>query len=175
LYVAPAGACVNLDINVGTIDTPEGRLYAAIVSTFVHERTGTKSIIKYFSNTDELYAAVTDKKVEMIVTDAQGAFQFGKQPAVTEKDAVFQAAQEIYKKEFGLILLKPFGREDGQQTSPMLAEIVLEKFPALPRLLKKLAGKIDAATSMKLIASVKEGGEKPGRVAKNFLVSKRLI
>ena len=116
----------------------------------------------------------------MIIVNIAETLLINDQQVGKDADASFMAAKEILKKDLQLVLLAPFGLingdvENDDLISPALAKIVLEKFPALPRLLKKLAGKIDADTTSRLMASVKDKGEKPGRVAKDFLVSKKLI
>ena len=172
-------SCVNLDINVGAIDSVEGRLYAEIISTFIHERTGTKSIIKFYPGAKELHVAIDAKEVELIIANINDTLNLAGTPVVSEAEVNFLAAKGFYKNDMQLVLLKPFGTggdaASSGATSAVLGEKVLEKFPALPRLLKKLSGKIDSDTTIRLLASVKDGGKKPGRVAKDFLVSKRLI
>jgi len=180
LVPAKATACVNLDINVGTIDSAEGRLFAQIVSTFIHERTGTKSIIKFYPNAKEMHAAIGEKEVELIIVNIDQTLETAGLAVGSEPEANYLAAKKIYKEDMALVLLASFGSLDSDSAgagsiSPVLAKIVLEKFPALPRLLKKLSGKIDSETTSILLSSVKDEGKKPARVAKDFLVSKRLI
>lgn len=172
-----SSACINLDINVGTIDSAEGRLFAQIISTFIHERTGTKSIIKYYPGVKELHEAIAGKEVELIVADISETLKNAGQLTSNGQEVDLQSAKEFYENDMQLVLLAPMSTGNGNTSlkSPVLAKIVLEKFPALPRLLKKLSGKIDAETTGQLLAFVRDKGEKPARVAKDFLVSRRLI
>lgn len=155
-------ACVNLDINVGTLDSSQGRMFAEILSIFIHERTGTKSIIKYYPDRETLHRAIAAGEVGLIVAEVNGDLQ---------------SAKDSYRSDMQLVMLTPIGgsADTGSFQAPVLAKVVLEKFPALPRLLKKLSGKIDQKSADGLLASVQNDGKKLSRVAKDFLVSKRLI
>ncbi len=175
-----SSACVNLDINIGTIDSVEGKLFADIISTFIHERTGTKSIIRYYPNISELNEAIADKKIELILVNIADSLLADGQEVSRDAGANFATAKKIYKKGMQLVMLDSFGTVSddsglSKAISPVLAPIVLEKFPALPRLLKKLLGKIDSETTSQLLALVRDQGEKSPRVAKDFLVAKKLI
>ncbi|MBA3015898.1 MAG: hypothetical protein FP815_13285 [Desulfobulbaceae bacterium] len=180
-FSTTGSACVNLDINVGAIDSAEGQLFAHVVSIFIHERTGTKALIKYYSTDKELHSAIAEKQVELILVDINEVLLVRGQKVAAESTERYEAAKAIYRDDMQLILLEsivPAVGADSMRSgtfSPALAQVVLEKFPALPRLLNKLVGKIDPVTNATLLDLVKEKGHKPARVAKDFLVKEKLI
>jgi osmoprotectant transport system substrate-binding protein len=85
-----------------------------------------------------------------------------------------------YEKERGIIWLKPFGFSHSSgtvspsYTATILRVDILNNFPVLPRVINKLGSTIDNETYAKLIKSA-ESGEKPKKVARDFLKSKKLI
>jgi glycine betaine/choline ABC-type transport system substrate-binding protein len=173
-------ACVNLDINVGAVDSPRGHIYAALLSSFIHERTGTKSIIKFYPNLEDMRNSAADQKVELIIVNIADALRLADLPFGRDAQADFNQVKKIYKKDISLILMSPLAPINGQSHSdelsaPALSPKVLEKFPALPRLLKKLSGKVDAKVTARLLEEVRNGGKKPARAAKDFLEANHLI
>ena len=80
----------------------------------------------------------------------------------------------------GLVWLKPFGfthcngEASPSYTSAVLRVEVINNFPALPRVIGKLANVLNDDMYAKLIKSV-ESGEKPKKAARDFLISKKLI
>ncbi len=182
LAVSPlqAIACVNLDINVGAVDSARGRIYAAIISTFIHERTGTKSIIKFYPGIQEMESAAINKQVELIIVNIADGLRLADRPFGRDAKGDYKLLKKIYKKDMKLLLMSPLAPINSQShsdelASPALSAVVLEKFPALPRLLKKLFGKLDAKVTARLLDEVRNGGKKPARAAKDFLVAHRLI
>ena len=100
---------------------------------------------------------------------------------IADGAALYKAVKERYNQELNLIWLEPFGFVDRQQApdgtvaeaAPVVRKDTLKKFPALARLINKLAGTIDLPTMQKLEAGVK--GDNAKDVARKFLKENRLI
>ena len=106
---AEARGCTNFPINVGVIDSVEGQIFAKIISTIIKERTGLRVGRKYFKSTTELYEAVDQKKIEILVENTTNAMRFVNKPVAHDPEKDFETVKIIYKKDKGLIWLKPFG------------------------------------------------------------------
>lgn len=177
-----ATACINFEINIGGIDNPEGHLFTEIIATLVSERTGVKVGRRYFKDFREMNAALTEKKVHIIVENTGNAMTLLNLPAAPDARKNFQTVKELYERDRNLIWLEPFSFKDqlpGSPTpvlsAPVLARVILEKFPALPKLIGKLSGLINEERRTKMVKLVRDKGEKPWRVAKDFLSEQRLI
>ncbi len=66
LFFARAEACTNFPINVGVVDTPEGRIISQVVSVLINERTGVTVGLKYFKSPKEMYRKVAEGKLEIL-------------------------------------------------------------------------------------------------------------
>lgn len=176
LFSAKAPACTNFPISVGVVDSVEGDLLGHIVSTMITERSGVVVGIKYFKTPEELDQAVKKKEVEIIIENTANALRLlGKSPT-QDSDENFMTTKIIYQRDKGLIWLKPFGFRSGDGfTSPVVSRSILDKFPALPRVLEKLSGAIVDETFSQLVNLVKDNNKKPRRVARDFLSDNRLI
>jgi osmoprotectant transport system substrate-binding protein len=99
-----------------------------------------------------------------------------------------ETVRREYEQRFNLIWLEPWGMTGKPApatvagpggpgapglVAPVIRKDTLKKFPALSRLVNKLAGVVDNATLARL---VQESETRPAReVAKQFLKEKRLI
>ena len=92
-------------------------------------------------------------------------------------NAAFDAAKAEYRKSLNLIWLKPYGAVQGGSSSQLLAPVisndVLSSLPALPKLLTKLSGITGDSGYSRIMKS--KGDEKPKKLAKDLLKSKKLI
>ena len=97
---------------------------------------------------------------------------------------VFSSLKEVYQRDMNLVWLEPFGFSDagvlggkGGKTPSVAAPVVrkdtLSKFPALPRVINKLSGKVDNGVMSKLIAEGGNGNTK--KATRKFLKDNRLI
>ena len=77
-----------------------------------------------------------------------------------------------YRKNLNLVWLEPFG--GARQYAPVLTTETLANYPALPKLLNKLAGALANDTCTKLLKSV-DSDDKARKVARDFLKGKKLI
>ena len=175
LVAAPAVACINVELNIGVIDSPQGRLMAEMISTLILERSGVRADLHYFKNAKELDEAAADKKVDILVEEVgQALAVLGEQSRGNAADDLM-TVKILYKRDKGLIWLKPFGYEGKDGIAGMVvSKEILDKFPGMPRVLGKLSGAIDNATRDQLMQRVADG-DKPAAVAKDFLVAKRFI
>jgi len=173
--VMPAMACINVELRVGLVDTPEGHLIADIVSILILERSGVKADISYYADSKELDQAAVDKQVDIMIENTNNAMAVLAQPLAEDLDQNIMTAKILYKRDKGLIWLKPFGyRSDGGANGALVTKEILDKFPGMPRVLGKLSGAIDDATWSRLTGLVEQGA-KTSKVAKDFLVAKKFI
>ncbi len=175
-----ADACVGKTLYIGVVNSAEGQLLSEILSTLVNERTGTTVKTRYYKSTRELYEAISAKQVDMLVENTTTALQIIERPADNDLQRAYETVKAVYEKNRGLVWFKPFGFQKGgggpghSYTAPVLKVEVLSNFPALPRVIGKLAGVITDEVYARLIRSV-ESGEKAKKVARDFLKSRKLI
>ncbi|HWR57263.1 MAG TPA: glycine betaine ABC transporter substrate-binding protein [Thermodesulfovibrionales bacterium] len=173
-------ACVGKILSIGVINSSEGQVLAEMLSTLISERTGTTVNLRFYRNGQDLYEAVKVKEVDILVDNTTRAMHVMNRPPETDARKAYEVAKASYEKERGLVWLKPFGFSNGNggepssYTSTILRVEVFSNFPALPRVLDKLGGAINDETHVRLIKSV-EAGEKPKKVARDFLKSRKLI
>ena len=180
LFSPGAEACVGKMLHIGVINSSEGQIFAEMISALIAERTGTTVETKLFKNAQELYEAVKTKQVDISIENTTRALQVLNKPAEADAKKAFEIVKTSYEKEKGLVLLKPYGFLNGNgggtpsYTATLLRVEVLNNFPALPRVMDKLGNSINDEAYTRLIKSV-ESGEKPKKVARDFLKSRKLI
>ena len=184
---APVSACVGKTLVIGGVNLPNVVVVSEMLSTLITERTGTTVVVKYFGDYKACYDALKKNEVDIVIDYTGRAFVdvLGKQP---EADAgkVFSAVKESYQRDMNLVWLEPFGFTDagvitsgkGGATPTVAAPVVrketLNKFPALPRVINKLAGKLGNDVMAKL-ASESGQGKNAKKVTRKFLKDNRLI
>ena len=175
-----ADACVGRILNIGVIDSPEGQVLAEMLSTIINERTGTTVHTKFYNNSQELYDGVRSKQIDILVENTSRALQLLNKPLDPNAKHAYETVKALYEKEKGLAWLKPFGFLNGgggeapSYTATVLRIEVYSNFPALPRVIDKLGGTINDDTFAKMVKAV-ESGEKPKKLARDFLRGKKLI
>lgn len=180
LFSPAADACVGKVLNIGVINSPEEQVLAEMLSTLITERTGTTVVVKLYASTQDLYGAVKKEQVDILVENTARAMRVLNKPAEKDAKKSYEAVKTAYEKEKGLVWLKPFGFHNGvggdvpSHTSTVLRTGVLANFPALPRVINKLGGIINDEVYAKLVHSAKSG-EKPKKIARDFLKSRKLI
>lgn len=173
-------ACVGKTLHIGVLNSHEGQVFAEMISVIISERTGSTVEARLYNTVQELYDAVKVRKVDIMVENTTRAMQLLNKPADTDARKALEIARAVYEKEKGLIWLKPYsfskgnGGESPSYTSTLLRVEVLSNFPALPRVMDKLGSVINDEAYAKLLKSV-EAGDKPKKVARDFLKSKKLI
>jgi osmoprotectant transport system substrate-binding protein len=179
----PAEACVGKTIFVGRLPGKDQEVLSEIFSWIVSERTGTTIQVKPFADRRATHSALQAAEIDLYVEDQGAAMHeiLGVQGAPGGQEARDTLRRE-YEQRYNLVWLEPWGPagHGGQGAPPsasLMAPVIrkdtLKKFPALSRLVNKLAGALDAPTMAKL---VQESERRPAReVAKQFLKEKRLI
>jgi len=180
LFSYQADACVGKTLNIGVVKSAEGQILAELISSLVNERTGTTLTIKYYQNEHDLYAAVSNKQVDLLIENTSRAQRLLNQPLESDPKKAFDMVKTAYERDKGLIWLRPFGYLNGNgagtssYTSTILRVEVLNNFPVLPRVVDKLGSTINDDAFARLIKSV-ESGEQPKKIARDFLKSKKII
>jgi len=171
-----AHGCTSFPIHLGAVDSPHNRILVEMIATIITERSGVVVGISYFEGSPALYEAVDQKKVHLIIEDTTTALGLLHKSVAAEQAKNLETAKSLYKQEKAMIWLEPFPALARQNAAlaPVITSAVLTEFPALPRLLKKLAGTVTGDDFAKLLAAV-DSGQKPRSVAKEYLAAKRLI
>lgn len=176
LYITPLHACVGKTLHIGILDTPNEQILAELTSQLITARTGTTVKIETFRTEKELYSAVKQGQLGMIIESTDHAFAMIGKPNETG-NAAFDAAKAEYRKSLNLIWLKPYGAVQGGSSSQLLAPVisndVLSSLPALPKLLTKLSGITGDSGYSRIMKA--RGDEKPKKLAKDLLKAKKLI
>jgi glycine betaine/choline ABC-type transport system substrate-binding protein len=177
LYISPACACVGKTLHLGIVDSPSDQLLAEIVSQLIMERTGTTVKVDVYKDSRQLYNAVRQGDVGLLIENTDRALEVtGKRREASAKGA-YDVAKAEYRKSLNLVWLEPFGSAgggSGQLYAPVISTEVMGSLPALPKLLMKLAGVTNDAAFGRLLKSAK-GEDKPKKVARDFLKAKKLI
>lgn len=167
-----SGACVGRTLHIGVPNAPQERLLAEMMSLIISERTGTAVKVQVYRNTKELYGAVKKGEVNLLVETPDRALELLGKP----KDGGGQPARETiksgYRSTYNLAWLEPFGGTPPY--SPVLTVETLGNYPALPKLLAKLAGSLSNDAYARLLKS-SDSGEGTRKAARDFLKSKKLI
>lgn len=173
-YLSPLNACVGKTLHIGILDTPNEQMLAELTSQIITARTGTTVKIETFKTQKDMYSAVKQGQLGMIIESTDRAFAMLGKPNETG-NAAFDTAKAEYRKSLNLIWLKPYGAVQGGSSSQLLAPVIsndiLSGLPALPKLLIKLAGITGDSGYSRIMNS--KGDEK--KLAKDLLKAKKLI
>mgnify|MGYP001182257468 CR=1 FL=1 len=175
-----AFACVGKTLVIGALSSPNDQLLAQMMAVMINERTGTTVNVVYFEDQQKLYAALEKKEINIISENTGRALQKLGKEVSGDANAVYSSVKEAYKSQLRLIMLKPFGKvEEAAGDKPyvdvaVIAEAILIDYPALPRVIEKLAGIAQDKGYAQLLGAV-AGGDKPNQVARDFLKKKRFI
>jgi osmoprotectant transport system substrate-binding protein len=183
----PVEACVGKTIFLGRLPGRDQEVLAEIFSWMVSERTGTTIQIKPVADSRALHAALQTADVDLGLEDQGVALReiLGLTSSVGDQR---ETVRREYEQRFNLIWLEPWGMSGKPapvavagpggpgapgMVAPVIRKDTLKKFPALSRLVNKLAGVVDNVTLARL---VQESEKRPAReVVKQFLKEKRLI
>lgn len=175
-----AEACVGRVLTVGAVETAAGRVLAEMLAILINERTGTTVNTKYFPEAGALYSAVQTAEVGILIENTVSARQRLNLLPETDQDKAYAAVKEAYRKDLNLIWLSPFrflqaaGPGQESRSAVVLSASVMTDFPGLPRLLNKLAEKMDDQDYAGLLRAVSSGSD-PRMAAREFLNAKKLI
>jgi glycine betaine/choline ABC-type transport system substrate-binding protein len=143
-FTTPLHACVGKILSIGILNSVDENILAELVSVLINERTGTAVNIKVYGDSEEIYDAVKKDEIGIVIENTQRALKILNISGEADRAKAYDVSKEEFRNRFNLIWLKPFGtvnREDGEEQyyyAPVITEYVL-KFPALPRLISKLA------------------------------------
>ena len=164
-----SGACVGRTLHIGVPNAPQERLLAEMMSLIISERTGTAVKVQVYRDTRELYGAVKKGEVNLLVENPGRALEvLGKPGGQASQETI----KSTYRSTFNLAWLEPFGGTP--QYAPVLTVETLSNYPALPKLLAKLAGALNNDAYARLLKSA-DSGDKSRKAARDFLKSKKLI
>ncbi|AJE02481.1 type 2 periplasmic-binding domain-containing protein [Geobacter pickeringii] len=165
-------ACVGRTLLIGVPGTAGDRMLAEMVSTLINERTGTAVKIQTYRDAKEVYEAVKQGKVNIIIDNPEHALALLGRPNEPNGKKAYEIVKGEYRKKLNLAWLEPFGMAQGY--APVLTMETLENYPALPKLLAKLAGALNGDAYAKLLKS-SDTGDKSKKAAKDFLRARKLI
>jgi osmoprotectant transport system substrate-binding protein len=183
----PVEACVGKTVFLGRMPGREQEILTEIFSWMVSERTGTTIQIKALPDSRAMHAALQTAEVDLYLEDQGVALReiLGQAAAGTDQR---ETVRREYEQRFNLVWLEPWGMTGKPVpatvagpggpgapglVAPVIRKDTLKKFPALSRLVNKLAGVVDNATLARLVL---ESEKRPAReVVKQFLKEKRLI
>lgn len=159
-------ACVGKTIHLGVTSSSE-RLLAEMASLLITERTGSSVKVEVYRDSKELYQAAQKGNLHVIIENpSRGAEVLGR------KDAPYEQVKSEYRSKLNMIWLDGIG--GSVRYAPVLTSEALSTYPALPKLLNKLAGALPNDAYAKLLKSA-DSDDKLRKVAKDFLKNKKLI
>jgi len=175
-------ACVGKTLYLGRLPGQEQEILAELFVWLVTERTGTSIEIKSFSDSRSTHSALEKAKIDLYLEETSVALHdiLGQADPGGDDAAARRLVRQEYAERFNLVWLEPWGlkgRDGGGELSSKVAPVVrkdtLKKFPALSRLVNKMAGVVDDAAMEQLLA---DSSREPVRdVTKKFLKKKKLI
>ncbi len=181
-WKADLEACVGKTIYMGRLPGVEQEILTELFVWLVSERTGTSIEIRAINDSRAGHSALEEAKIDLYMEETIVALReiLGRQPVAGGGDAARQVVRKEYEAKYNLIWLEPWGLEgsagsDGisSKVAPVVRKDTLVKFPALSRLVNKMAGVVDDKAMEQLLA---ESSRKPVReVTKKFLKQKKLI
>lgn len=163
-------ACVGKTIHLG-ISSSNDKLIAEMASLMITERTGSSVQVDIFKDSRTLYEAVKQGNVNVIIENTDRAMEMLGRPSAGGSAGV-EFIKSEYRKNYNLTWLNSFS--SSPQYAPVLTADTLANYPALPKLLNKLAAVLSNDTYPKLLKSL-VSDDKAKKIAKDFLKSKKLI
>ncbi len=170
---APAEPCVGRKLVFGTLSEGRDAMVSRVLSILVHERTGTTVELAFYPGEDELFAAAREGKVDLFV---------GFAGTDLPPEQALVAVRKLHEEEFNLAWGKMLGcggfAADGTPrgpAAPVVRKDTLKKFPALPRLLEKVGGKVALTDEIVRSLLEKGGNGREERAARDWLREVKLI
>lgn len=172
-------ACVGKRIIIGVEGVGPERLIAELIVVLLNERTGTTIEVKTYADSNAIYEAATHGEVGILIEDSRRALERLGVPAEAESTRAYELAKTGYRKRLDLLWIDPFAELEGEggvalHYGPVLTTEVTRSFPALPRVVNKLARVLGAEDFAVMMARLKDGGDLR-IIARDFLRAKRLI
>lgn len=182
-----AWSCVGKTLQVGVVSRGEERLLGSILSILVNERTGTSVKIREFSSFRECFGALEKNDIDIVVSFmGQGCVEVLMQKSASSVLEAVENARRSFNERFNLVWLKTWGLTDGgrfmrdgsdrplaTEAAPLVRKETLKEFPALARLVDKMAGRLDNTIVQGLV--MKMTGADADSVAREYLRAEKLI
>ena len=173
-------ACVGKTLYLGRLPGQEQEILAELFVWLVSERTGTSIEVKAFSDSRATHSALEEAKIDVYMEETAVALHdiLGRSGKVPAGEEARQIVRKEYAERYNLVWLEPWGLGHGDggspsKVAPVVRKDTLKKFPALSRLVNKMAGVVDDAAMEQLLA---ESAQAPVRdVTKKFLKQRKLI
>lgn len=175
-------ACVGKSLNIGVLESPQQQILAQMLSILISERTGTSVKLVPIGSHEDAHEALLRADLDMYVEyTGVGQVLLLKDKPISDAKALFEAVKDRYNHELNLVWLQPLGFADYEiapigtvaDAAPVVRKDTLKKFPALARLINKLAGSIDAGTMAEMEKDAT--GIQPKEIARRFLKKNRFI
>lgn len=159
-------ACVGKTIYVGYVDKKNDEIIANVFSRLILERTGTTAKLKKFNTPNAVLTAAQNGDVDLFVFSDEQIKNVINSPSHDD-------AKNEFNVKYNLVWLKPIVSNKMEFFVPVIRKDTLKKFPALPKLIEKLEGKINNSTLNHLNTMLKNKSIKD--VVKDFLKENKLI
>ncbi|HLB25976.1 MAG TPA: glycine betaine ABC transporter substrate-binding protein [Nitrospirota bacterium] len=182
---APAQACVGKSLVIGSVNRPNLSVMSEMLGILITERTGTTVVLRSFDSFPSLMEAMKKGDVDIMIDYSGRCYVdvLGMQPDGSS-EKVFSTVKEVYQRDKNQVWLEPFGFSEtgviaGKGSgapafaAPIVRKDTLAKFPALPRVMNKLAGKIDNGIITRLTSEGTNGKAK--KATRKFLKDNKLI
>lgn len=179
-WPAAMDACVGKTLFLGRLPGREQEILAELFVWLVSERTGTSIEIKPFPDSRSTHSALEKAEIDVYLEGTTVALSeiLGKEVPV-DGEMARQTVKEEYSKRYNFVWLEPWGLEadrgtDGRaKIAPVVRRDTLKKFPALSRLVNKMASVVDNSVMERLVSDSSDASVK--EVTKSFLKEKKLI
>lgn len=173
LFAVPLShACVGRILYIGITGTANEKVLAEVTSVLINERTGSTVKIQSFKSSADLYKAIKQGQVSLLIENTDHALELLHRPKEANAKAAFDTAKSEYKKGLNLTWFEQFG--GSRRYAPVLSSDTLANYPALPKLIGKLAGAINDDSFAKLSRSA-DSEDKLKKAAREFLKARKLI
>jgi glycine betaine/choline ABC-type transport system substrate-binding protein len=186
LLATPLLACKGRLLKIAVNNSTDQVIMGQMLSTLIHERTGTTVEIMQLGDIQACHEAVLQGKADICInyvgtaqTDMEGS------NALDDPQKAYIMVSRFDMEKFGLVWLKPFGfqgplsqaapagKVDGTLAAPVTTKEVIKKFPVLDRLINKLGGRVDNK-AMEELRKESENQDVETTV-RGFLASRNLI
>ena len=170
-------ACVGKTLFIGITGSSQEQLLAELVSVLVTERTGTTVKVVPYKDSRQLYGALKQGQVNLVIENTDRGFDMLGQRREAPGKSAYETLKAEYRKSLHLVWLEPFGFVGTGSThefyAPVLSMDTINSLPALPKLLQKLAGVASDASFARLSRSTR--GEITAKAARDYLKSRKMI
>lgn len=166
IIVKVSYGCVGKTIYVGYVDNKNDEITGNIFARLILERTGTSAKLKKYNTPSDLLSAAQSGDVDLFIFSEDELKKVGSFSSKEQAKAEFNV-------KYNLVWLKPIISEQREFLVPIIRKDTLKKFPALPKLLEKLEGKLNSKILAELNNRLAEKSMK--ELVKDFLKEHKLI